>query len=115
MQEKRHHKRLEKEYRVEYGPFSALINQDQLTQTTLRNLGSGGVLFCADEDLPVGTQLLVRIHIAGWRQKAGEAEKTVDQKDELLLKAIAEVLHVTFDESSSRFLVGAQFLGQVQS
>lgn len=116
MNERRKYNRLEKEYRVEYGQFSALVSQDCLKTSVLKNLGSGGVLFRAEEQLPVGTQLLLRIYISGWSQANGRIEKALNEESEMLLKAIAEVVRVDFDLNNKKcYLIGAKFLGQVNN
>ena len=115
MNERRKYNRLEKEYRVEYGTFSTMVSQDCLKTSALKNLGSGGVLFCAEEQFPVGTQLFLKIYISGWSQDNGKIEKVSNEESELLLKAIAEVVRADFDLNNERYLIGAKFLGQVNN
>ncbi|MEI6126780.1 MAG: hypothetical protein WCQ99_09550 [Pseudomonadota bacterium] len=115
MDERRKNIRLEKEYHLEYGPFSALINQDALKSSSLVNLSSGGVMFCADESFPVGAQLFLKIHIAGWAHENGAPAKVEDTGSELVLRTIAEVLRVDFDAAIKCYFIGAKFLGEVHS
>ena len=115
MSDRRKYNRLEKEYSVEYGPFSALVSQDCLKKSSLKNLGSGGVLFSAEEQFPVGTQLFLKIYISGWSQDNGGIEKAANEESKLLLKAIAEVIRADFDSNNECYLIGAKFLGQVKN
>ena len=115
MNNRREHKRLEKEYRLEYGPFSSLIDQDSLRTSILKNLSGGGISFCSEDAPPVGSQLFIKIFVQGWKQGDGKIEKTSDDKSEAVLKIIAEVLHVDSDEEHDCFWIGAKFLGQVKT
>lgn len=112
---RRKYNRLEKEYRLEYGPLSELVEPENLKASVLKNLSGGGILFCADEPHPVGSQLFLKIYVAGWSQCQGKVEKVSNQDSELLLKVIAEVLHVDSDPKNKCFWIGAKFLGQLHS
>jgi len=115
MRERREYMRLCKEYQLQYGPVSALVRHECLRSGAAKNIGSGGLLFAADESLPLGAQLYLRISIPGWKQELGHAKKTDQIGSSLELKTIAEVLRVDYDVSTRRFVIGARFLGQVQS
>lgn len=115
MRERREFGRLDKEYQLQYGPFSAVVHQGDLREGAARNLGSGGLLFTADESLPVGAQLYLNISIPGWSQEQDHVKKIDHAESALELKTIAEVLRVDYDVSANCFLIGARFLGQVKT
>lgn len=115
MDDRRKKIRLTKQYRLEYGLFSALVNKDTLKSSSLVNLSGSGVLFGADVSFPVGAQLFLKIYIDGWVHEDGEAEKVEGSGSELLLKTIAEVLRVDFDAAVKSYFIGAKFLGEVRS
>ncbi len=113
MDERRVFNRLEKEYHIEYGPFSSITGIDQLRSSVLKNLSSGGILFCADETQEIGSHVFLKIYIKGWKNNNGTMEKAQDEVSEMVLKVVAEVLHADADEKNNCFWIGAKFLGQV--
>jgi len=115
MSERRKHRRLEKGYRLEYGPFESMATRESLKASALKNLSGGGVLFHAGESFPAGTQLFLKIYIEGWCQGDCGSVRVSRDNAELLLKAIAEVLHVVWDTESDSYLVGARFSGSVEN
>jgi len=115
MHERRECIRLAKDYLLQYGPVSALLHHEDLRAGAAHNLGSGGLLFSADESLPVGAQLYLSISIAGWSRELGHVQKTDRAGQALELRTIAEVLRVDYDVSAQRFVIGARFLGQVKT
>lgn len=115
MDNRRKHTRLDKQYRLEYGPFTSVISQDTLKPGTLLNLSGGGVLFTADEPFSTGTHLFVKVYVTGWAQELGAIIKVDNPKSELLLKTIVEVIRSDFDNENNQYLIGAKFLGQVHT
>lgn len=113
MLDRRTHKRLEKKYRIEYGPLTALMHPEELKSSTLVNLSAEGVQFTGDVSFPAGTQLFVKIYVTGWSDEQGEIVPVDDQHAEVLLKTIAEVLRVDFDSTNKKYLVAAKLLGRV--
>jgi len=114
MDERRKYTRLEKLYRIEYGPFETLVNKETLKTSTLVNLSGGGALFCSEDAYAAGSQLFLKIYIAGWCHDEGELIKIEEKGRELTLKVVAEVVRSEFDESRQCHLIGTKFLGQVQ-
>ncbi len=112
MDDRREHARLEKVYRLEYGPFSSVVNHEDMKTGAVKNLSGGGILFAADEKFSLGAQLFLKIYISGWSQDDGEFVQVSNAESELLLMTLAEVLRVD-DESSGEYLTGARFIGQV--
>jgi len=114
MKEVRRYKRLAKKYRIEYGPFSAMLDREKMHKGVLINIGGGGVLFSSTEKYDIGTQLYIMISISGWGQNNGKVIKVVDENLELAIKAIAEVLRVDEDRKGGGYVIGAKFSGRVQ-
>lgn len=112
MQERRNHTRIDKECRIEYGPFSAMLRPGALRSGALRNIGSGGVLFTADAACAIGEQLFLKIYIPGWQECDGRCHQVTGSGSELLLETVAEVLRV--DDTGQGYLTGVRFLGSVQ-
>ncbi len=115
MNNRRAFERLQKEYHIEYGPFSSMVDQDILKASVLKNLSAGGILFCSQEQHTVGSQIFLKIHVPGWKQNDDRIEKETKEGSEMLLKVIAEVLHVDSDTKNNCFWIGAKFLGQVHN
>ena len=113
MNERRVFNRLEKEYNIEYGPFSSITDIEQLRSSVLKNLSGGGILFCSDESQDIGSHVFLKIYIKGWKDINGTMEKASDETSEMVLKVVAEVLHADADEKKNCFWIGAKFLGQV--
>jgi hypothetical protein len=113
MDDRRRYSRLDKECRLEYGPFSALMQHDQLKPGLLLNMSGGGALFRAHEKFQAGAQLFLKIHIAGWKHQSGGRVQPCEKGAELLLMTVTEVLHAAADESGG-FQTGVRFLGQVR-
>ena len=113
MNERRQHMRLAKGYRLEYGPFSSLVNHQGLKGSTIHDISGGGVSFCAQERIPVGSQLFLKIYITGWRGEEGEAMAVSNEDSELLLMTVAEVLRTDYSEDNQCYLIGTRFLGRV--
>jgi hypothetical protein len=109
----RKYKRLSKEYQVEYGPISALFSENNLKSTRVKNVSGGGVLFGADEELLLGSQIILSIHVTGWRQENGTFIPVVDRASELCLKIIAEIVRVEHDPELGYYRTGARFVGRV--
>jgi hypothetical protein len=113
MNDRRTRNRLEKQYRIEYGPLAALLRSSELKTGTLINLSAAGVQFSSDASFPAGAQLFIKIYVTGWRDENGTVRKVDEQHAELLLKTIAEVLRVDADAAAGTYRVAAKFLGQV--
>ena len=109
----RQYTRLTKDYRIEYGPFSALFSENSLKAAMVKNVSGGGVLFGAYEDLPVGSKIILSIYVTGWRQEDGSCIPVPDHAAELQLKAIAEIVRVEHDKESGYYRTGARFVGRV--
>jgi hypothetical protein len=71
-------------------------------------------LFEAEEDQPIGRQLVLKIHMTGWRL-AGEDIVEAGSDSEALITAIAEVRRCDYNPATHRYAVGVQFLGRVLS
>lgn len=113
MDERRQHMRLAKGYRLEYGPFSSMVNHQNLKASTINDISGGGVSFCSEEQVPVGSQLFLKIYIAGWSAETGEAVTVSSEDSELLLMTIAEVLRADYVADKQCYLIGTRFLGRV--
>jgi hypothetical protein len=109
----RQYKRLTKDYRIEYGPFSTLFSENSLKATMVKNVSGGGVLFGAYEELPIGSKIFLSIYVSGWRQEDGTYIPVPDHAAELQLKAIAEIVRVEHDNESGYYRTGARFVGRV--
>lgn len=109
----RKYTRLTKDYRIEYGPFSALFSESSLKATMVKNVSGGGVLFGAYEELPVGSKIILSIYVTGWRQEDGTHVPVPDHAAELQLKAIAEIVRVEHDKDFGYYRTGARFVGRV--
>jgi hypothetical protein len=105
--------RLSKDYRIEYGPFSTLFSEDNLKATRVKNVSASGVLFSADEELQLGSKIVLSIHVTGWRQEELHSAPVPENTSVLQLKAIAEVVRVEHDPESGRYRTGARFVGRV--
>ena len=114
MKDVRRYKRLAKKYRIEYGPFSAMLDRKKLHKGVLINIGGGGVLFSSTEKYDIGTQLYIMISITGWGQDNGKVVKVRDEDLELAIKAIAEVLRVDEEKEGNGYIIGAKFSGRVK-
>ncbi len=113
MEDRRQHKRLVKPYRIEYGPFTSIVQQETLKSGLLKNVSGGGVLFIAAERFDIGTQLFLKIYISGWSDHDGECIKVSNTDSELLLMTVAEVLRS--DEEQDGYVIGAKFIGRIHS
>ena len=113
--ERREFKRLQKEYCLEYGLFSDLTDQNNFKKGFVRNLSGGGVLFVSETDFSVGTQLVLKITISGWKKAHDEIVKVPVDGTGLPINAIAEVLGVHAGEISNTYLIRAKFSGQVHT
>ncbi|MCP4714798.1 MAG: hypothetical protein GY868_06745 [Deltaproteobacteria bacterium] len=113
-EDRRQARRLEKTYRLEYGPFSAMLDHSKLRISALNNMGKGGLMFAAEEGYPVGSQLFLRIFIPGWCRSGDVVEQSSDNS-EMLLQAVAEVRRVEFDRHADAYIIGAKFSGQVNA
>lgn len=109
----RKYKRLSKEYCIEYGPITALFSDHNLKTAMVKNVSGGGVLFGADEPLALGSQIVLLIHVTGWRQEDGTFTPIPDSASELQLKVIAEVVRVEHDQDLGYYRTGARFVGRV--
>jgi len=105
--------RLSKDYRIEYGPFSSLFSEDNLKTTRVKNVSASGVLFSADEELQLGSKIVLSIHVTGWRQEDLTSKPIPENASVLQLKAIAEVVRVERDPESGSYRTGARFVGRV--
>jgi len=112
-QNRRKYMRLAREYRIEYGPFSSLFSEHALRPTWAKNVSGGGVLFGTDEELPIGSKIVLSIQVSEWKQADGTYIATPGADTELQLKAIAEVVRVEYDSDSGIFRTGARFVGRV--
>lgn len=108
----RQYLRANKEYPMEYSPFplSGLTGPTQCG--VIKNISGGGLMFHADEDLPIGLQLTVKLHIHGWRIDGDEAVETGDEKDVMPLTAIVEITRCQQCQDGRRE-VGAKFVGRI--
>lgn len=113
MKERRSHRRIEKSYCIEYGPLNCLIYPDQIMTGTLYNISAGGLLFSSSEFFPKGTQLHVRVRIAGWQITEKGIEKTENQSAEAVLRTIVEVMRITAEPNGTSYRIAAKFLGRV--
>jgi len=111
--ELRRYLRLTKEYRVEYGPFPASGPDDELRTGVIRNIGGGGLLFQSDEDFPVGSHLILKTYIDGWRQEGGDLVEAKDPAQEARITAIAEVLRSEYQSGAGIYHVAVRFLGRI--
>jgi hypothetical protein len=109
----RKYRRLSKEYQLEYAPVAALFAENTLKASLVKNVSGGGVLFGTDEVLPLGSKIVVFIHITGWRHDDGSYIPVQDPASELRLKAIAEIVRVEQDPDQGFFRTGARFVGRV--
>ncbi len=109
----RKYQRLSKEYHVEYGPVSALFSENNLKSTRVKNLSGGGLLFSADEELVIGSQIVLFIHVTGWRQEDGSFIPISDRTSEMQLKTIAEIVRVEHDPDLGYYRTGARFVGRI--
>ena len=105
--------RVAKEYQVEYGPFPQTGQSGPLKPSVVTNIGGGGLLFNSEETIEVGSQLLLRIFVPGWRRQGDEIVESPDENEVAVISAIAEVRHVDFDQEKTCYSVGVQFLGRV--
>ncbi|MEW6264525.1 MAG: PilZ domain-containing protein [Thermodesulfobacteriota bacterium] len=103
------------EYRLEYGPFPAPIKDSQYKSSYIHNIGCGGLMFSADEPLAAGQQLILKIHLPGWRQEDGDLVEAHGDEFEATLTAIAEVTRCDRDSAGGSWTVGVRFLGRVIS
>lgn len=109
----RQYTRLTKDYRIEYGPFSALFSENGLTAAMVKNVSGGGLLFGAYEELQIGSKIVLSIYVTGWKQEDGSYVPVPDHAAELQLKAIAEIVRVEHDKESGYYRTGARFVGRV--
>jgi len=109
----RKYKRIAREYRIEYGPFSAIFSASSFKATKVKNLSGGGVLFSADEAFDIGTKLVLVIHIGGWKLENNCCIPSEDHGTELQLKAIAEIVRVEHDLKTGIYRTGARFVGRL--
>lgn len=112
MQERRNYTRIDKECRIEYGPFSTVVHSGPLRPGAVKNIGSGGVLFTTAAACAIGEQLFLKIYIPGWQQRDGRCRQVSGAGSELLLETVAEVLRV--DDTGQGYLTGVRFLGSIQ-
>ena len=105
--------RLDKDYRVEYGPFPLRGRDDELKPSLIKNIGGGGLMFHSAEPIPVGRQIILKIHLTGWRQDGDEIVESETGDAEVLLTAIAEVNRSEFNPDGGYYTIGAEFLGRV--
>ena len=115
MEDLRQYLRASKEYRLEYGLFPLSHRTGEFKSTILKNIGGGGLLFQATEDIPPGRQLVLKIYIPGWRQEGDDIVEAPDRQDEMTLTAIAEVKRSDFDAKNGLWSIGVQFLGRILS
>lgn len=113
MKERRIHKRIEKSYRVQYGPLSCLTCPDKIRDGTLYNISAGGLSFLSSEFFPQGTQLHVCVRVTGWQTTETGIEKTDDPNAEAVLKTIVEVTRITAEQDGNSYRIAAKFLGRV--
>lgn len=105
--------RAEADYRVEYGPFPPAPDMSDLKPGAIKNISGGGLLFNTREPLPVGDQIVIRIHLTGWRPEGDDWVETGDQTEHPLT-TIAEVIRCESDPTSGAYQVGVKFLGRVR-
>ena len=113
MTELRRFLRISKEYRVEYGPFPLSGGDGELKTSRIQNIGGGGLMFQAPEPFPPGRQLLLKIHISGWRQDGEEIIESTDPETEAPVTAIAQVLRSDYNSDEGYYLIGVEFLGRI--
>lgn len=97
---------------IEYKPFSALFYGGVPTAARLKNISGSGVLFAAREHLPVGSQLVMSICLAG---RMDSSESGPPGAEPQRFEAIAEVVRVEHDPQSGIFRTGARFVGRVHA
>jgi len=114
MEKRRKFLRLAREYRVEYGPLSALFSGERLKTAIAKNISGGGVLFSAHEELAVGSKIVLSIYVSGWTDEDGSLVPADDPEAELHFKVIAEIVRVERDDESGDFRIGARFVGRVR-
>ena len=113
MRNQRKYMRLAREYRIEYGPFSSLFSEHSLKPTLAKNVSGGGVLFGTDEELQLGSKIVLSIHIAGWKHNDGTYIPENELNTALQLKAIAEIVRVEQDSATGMYRTGARFVGRI--
>ena len=113
MAELRRYLRLTKEYRVEYGPFPASGRDDEFRTGVIRNIGGGGLLLGSEEDFPVGSHLILKTYINGWREEGDDLIEAEDPAQAARITAIAEVLRSEYQSGPGIFHVAVRFLGRI--
>jgi len=105
--------RIARDYRLEYGPYAALFSEAVFKTTRVKNVSGSGVLFSAYEELPIGSKILLSIHVSGWKQENGSHVPCADHDTELHLRAIAEIVRVEHDLDTGSYRTGARFVGRL--
>ena len=113
MTELRRFLRASKPYRVEYGPFPLTGSGGGLKESVIQNIGAGGLMFLAPEQFPEGRQLVIRIHITGWRTEGDDIVESAEQDAVAPITAIAEVKRCEPDASPGWHRVGVEFRGRI--
>ena len=105
--------RAEKDYPIEYGPFPLSGKSEELKNSTVINISGGGLMFRSSEDMAVGRQIVIKIHLTGWREENDDLVESANSV--ALLTAIAEVRRSEFDHQQQCYLIAVQFLGRILS
>lgn len=113
MVELRRFLRAAKTYRVEYCLFPPGRPDVGLKESVIENLGGGGLLFSSPEPVPVGRQLVLRIHLTGWRQEGGDIVETADETSVAPITAVAKVNRCEFGSADNCYHVGVEFVGRI--
>lgn len=113
MHNRSYYKRIAREYRLEYGPYAALFSEAVFKTTRVKNVSGSGVLFSAYEELPIGSKIVLSIHVSGWKLENGSHVPCADHGSELHLRAIAEIVRVEYDHHTCNYRTGARFVGRL--
>ena len=105
--------RISKPYRIQYAPFPQVGAARDFTETMIVNIGAGGLLFNASEPLTVDGQLILKIHLSGWRQDGDDLVEDPDEKAVCIISALSEVLRCDYDAGLNAWAVAVRFLGRI--
>lgn len=111
--DRRRFERLDRNFRLRFSVIGDLPMHEPEGEGELLDLGGGGVRFATREDLAAGAQLLIVLHIPGWRVEGGEWLPTTAKEDVGVLKVIGLVKWVRVSDVGVRE-VGVQFIGQMR-
>lgn len=113
MTELRRFLRAQKEYLVEYGVFPLTDRDDELKKSYIKNIGAGGLLFTSQDSYEPGQQLVLKIHITGWRHEGKDIVEGETDDAVAKVAAIAIVKRCDYNPEDRNWLIGVQFVGRI--